>query len=184
VQNFRSTTWKTFTALLLACPTIANAAPLSFDCDVPPDHYSSVSEDVSGQMIIGGTVELVQMRSGNNLPVAGARLVSTDGKSGAGFQLVANSANAKHFNIVLNTKRGDDLKSNTVGQIGTREAISFNLSVSDLGKVTLLIGGTTFNADFIPMPSGKEMAFCSTAQFKFSNLMFAVAGEPTSSTPR
>jgi hypothetical protein len=182
MQTFHLTTWKALTILLLAYPTFANAAPLSFDCDVPPDHYSSVSQEASGQMTIGGTVELVQMRSGNNLPVAGARLVSADGKSSTGFQLVADSVHAKQFNIILNTKRGDDLQSNTVGQVGIGGSIPFSLTVSDLGKVTLLISGTAFNADFIPILSGNEMAFCSTGQFKFSNLLFSAAGEPPTLT--
>lgn len=184
MQTFHLTTWKTFAALLLAYPTFANAAPLSFDCDVPPNHYSSVSQDVSGQMTIGGTVDPVQMRSGNNLPVAGARLVSADGKISTGFQLVADSTHSKQFNIVLNTKRGDDLRSNTVGQVGIGGEIPFSLTVSDLGKVTLFISGTTFNDDFIPLSSGNEMVFCSTGQFKFSNLMFSTAVEPPIPTPQ
>ncbi|WP_156678677.1 hypothetical protein [Sphingomonas profundi] len=177
---YRAITWTTFIPFMFAHPAFANAAPLSFDCDVPPDHYSSVSEDVTGLMTISGTVKLVQMRSGNNVPVAGARLVSADGKNSTGFQLIAGSAHGKQFSIVLNTKRGDDLRSSTVGQIGAGGAVTFSLSLSESGQVTLLIDGASFNADFIPMPSGKEMAFCSTGQFKFSDLTFVTASAPAS----
>ncbi len=88
-------------AFLLTCPAFAHGTPLSFDCDVPPDRYSSVTQDVNGPMMISGTVEPVEMRSGDNLPVAGARLDSVDGQSRTGFQLVAPSARAKQFHIVL-----------------------------------------------------------------------------------
>jgi hypothetical protein len=184
MKAFHLSTWKTFMGVLLAYPTVASAAPLGFDCDVPPDHYSSVSQDASGQMTISGTVEPVQMRSGSNLPVAGVRFTSPDGKSSTGFQLVADSPRARQFSIVLNTRRGDDLRSNTVGQVGIGGAIPFSFTLSDSGKATLLVSGTIFNTDFVPMPSGTEMAFCSTGQFKFSNLIFSTAGEPTTPTPK
>ncbi len=176
MQTVHFTMCKVLTTLLVAYPTFANAAPLSFDCDVPPDHYSSVSQEASGQMTISGTIESVQMRSGNNLPVAGARLVSADGKSSTGFQLVADSAHAKQFNVVLNTQRGEDLQSHTVAQVGIAGTIPFNLAVSESGTVTLLISGTAFNVKFMPISSGNEMAFCSTGQFKFAHLMFSTAG--------
>jgi hypothetical protein len=149
------------------------AAPLSFDCDVPPDRFSSVSENLTGSPAISGTVEVVQMRSGNNLPVAGARLVSADGINSVGLQLVAASAHAKQFDIVLNTKRGDNFQRNTVGQVDAGAAIPFSLSLSGTGKVALLIGTSSFITDFIPIPIGKAMAFCSTAQFKFTGLEFS-----------
>ena len=171
---------KTLIPFAIAYPNLASAAPLSFDCDVPPNHYSSVSQDVNGQMAISGTVKAIEMRSGKNLPVAGAGFVSADGVNGTGFQLVAASARANKFDILFNTNCGGDSKRKTVGQIGAREAITFSLSVSELGKVTLIIEGTSFNADFVPMSSGNEMVFCSTGQFKFSNLTFGVVGEPAS----
>ncbi len=36
----------------------------------------------------------------------------------------------------------------------------------------LTIAGKSFSAKFIPLPGGKAMAFCSTGQFRFSDLLF------------
>ena len=157
----------------MTCPAPVYAAATAFDCDVPPDHFSSVSQDVAGPMAIRGTVQLVQMRSGNNLPVAGARLVSADGNNSVGFQLVATSARAKQFDVFLSIKQGDDLKRSTIAHIPTDASIPFSLSLDETGKATLMINGSNFSAISIPMSDGKEMAFCSTAQFKFSGLIFS-----------
>lgn len=171
------------TVLLPLASASAFAAPLSFDCDVPPDHFSSVSEELTGAPAISGTVKVVQMRSGNNLPVAGARLVSADGINSVGLQLVAASIHAKQFDIVLNTKRGDNIQRSTVGQVATDVAVPFSLSLSADGKVTLLVGTSSFNADFMPIPHGKAMAFCSTAQFKFTGLAFSTTSTENSAGP-
>ena len=166
---------KILSFMVLMRSASALAAPLSFDCDVPADRYSSVSEDLTESPAITGTVEAVQMRSGANLPVAGARLVSADGSNSVGLQLVANSTHAKLFDIVLNTERGNNLQRRTVGQVDAKVAIPFSLTLSATGKVTLLIGTSIFNADFVPIPAGKAMAFCSTAQFKFTGLAFSTS---------
>jgi hypothetical protein len=167
-----------FLALLLLCAssicsTTANAAGTAFDCDVPPDHFSSVSQDIVGPMMITGSVQLVSMRSGRNLPVAGARIVSADGKDSVGFQLVAASAQAKQFDVVLNTKRSSDLKRQVVAQVATEANVPFSLSLDDKGRVKLNVGGNDHTADFIAFSRGKGMAFCSTAQFKFAGLLFS-----------
>ena len=113
------------------------------------------------------------MRSGDNLPVAGVRLASADGQSSAGFQLVAASKRAKQFDVVLNTRRDGDAKRQTLGQISTQGAIPFRLSLADNGKVTLVIGSMSYDADFAPLSNANGMAFCSTAQFRFTELVFS-----------
>lgn len=123
-------------------------------------------------MMIEGYVQLVQTRSGANLPVAGARLVSSDGNSSVGFQLVLSSPRAKQFDVILNIQRGGDLKRVALAKIATDASVPFSLSLADTGKVTLTIGDSGFDADFIPLTGGKAMAFCSTAQFKFAGLLF------------
>ncbi|WP_174274169.1 hypothetical protein [Sphingomonas bacterium] len=169
-------------ATLFASPTIS-ATPTDFDCDVPADHFSSVSQAVVSPISIKGVIDLVQLRSGNNLPVAGVRLVSTDGANSAGFRLVASSAGAKKLDVRLNTKRGDVMKEDVAGQVDAKATVPFALSLSSSGQVTLTVSGSSFVADFVPIGSGKAMAFCSTAQFKFTNLIFgsesstAVAGQ-------
>ena len=158
-------------ALTASAP--AYAAATAFDCDVPPDHFSSVSQDVASPLAIKGSIQVVQMRSGKNLPLAGATLASSDGNNSVGFQLVAASTSAKQFDIVLNIKRGGNLKRSTVAQIATDGSVPFKLSLNDTGKATLAIGGGNFSANFIPLSSGKQMVFCSTGQFKFAGLFFS-----------
>ena len=183
MTTFKAMMWKALGAFLLACPAVATAAPLKFDCDVPPNHFSSVSEDVNGPMTVSGTIQPVQMRSGDNLPVAGVRFISADEKNGAGFQLVASSARAKQLSIVLNTRINGELKQASVGQIGAGETIPFRFTLSEPGKAVLVVGGATFSADFLPMSTGKGVAFCSTGQFKFSDLEFAGNGAPAITSP-
>lgn len=160
-------------ALIVSAPVYAAAT--SFDCDVPPDHFSFVSQDVTGPLMIRGSIEPVQMRSGKNLPVAGARLISSDGNDEVAFQLLAASSHAKQFDVVLIIRHGDDLQQNTVGQVaaGTDAPISFSLMLDSSGRATLAVGGANFSASFVPLTSGKEMAFCSTAEFKFTGLLFS-----------
>jgi hypothetical protein len=123
--------------------------------------------------MISGMVKAEELRSGDNLPVAGARLVSPDGTHIVGFQLVAASAKSKQFDIILNTKRNDLIQQENFGQVAVIESIRFNLSVSNTGKVTLLIGVKSFNAEYVPILESNAMVFCSTAQFKFSEVVFS-----------
>ena len=160
-------------ASAMTCSAPALAAPLAFDCDVPPNHYSSVSQDVAGPIVIGGTVQVVEMRSGNNLPVAGARLVSADGNDSVGFQIIAASARAKQFEVVLSTKLGSDVKQSTVAQIPADASIRFSLSLNKAGHAVLAINESKFGTSFMPLPTGKAMTFCSTGQFKFSELILS-----------
>lgn len=162
-----------FLAGALTCSAPSYAAAIAFDCDAPPDRFSSVSQDIAGPLAIKGSVQVMQMRSGKSLPVAGVRLASSDDSNSVGFQLAATSAKAKQFDVVVNIRQDNDLKRGIVAQIGTDEIVPFNLSIDDIGKVTLEIGGRNFNASFIPLPGGKAMAFCSTAQFKFAGLVFS-----------
>jgi hypothetical protein len=158
-------------ALLLAANGAIAAPPLEYDCDVPPDKYSQVSQASSGpEHMIAGTITVSEMRQGRFVPVAGARLDTPDKKQGTGFQLIADNPSTKVFNIVLNMKNGADTEKVTVGQIDAKDAIPFRFTLSGAGKVTLSIGSQSFDKAFVPLQSAKAMAFCSTGQFKFTQL--------------
>ena len=183
-KGIRWTILGVITLLVVANSTTVLAGPLSFDCDVPPDHFSSVSQDLTGAAAIGGTIERVQLRSGNNLPVVGARLVSIDGTRSAGVQFIAQDVGAKQFDIVLNVKNGASVQRSTVGRIDVGKAIRFSLAIGESGKVKLTVGGENFIADLAPMPASKAMVFCSTGQFKFSELVFSGGGAADRSATR
>jgi hypothetical protein len=134
-------------------------------------------------MAISGTIKMVEMRFGAALPIAGVRIVSTDGKTAAEFQLRPPSAHEHHFNIMLGTVLKGVPDEIWDGQIDATAAISFRLAVSESGKVTLLIGGQTFSTQTTPITSGYNSAYCSTGEFRFSDLNFGVASDPTKTTP-
>ncbi len=46
------------------------------------------------------------------------------------------------------------------------------MSLSEDGTVLLTIADQAFDYEFQPLRTGKEMLFCSTGQFKFSNVAF------------
>lgn len=158
----------------LSCP--ASAATLDFDCDVPANRFSSISAHIDGAPTIVGTVLAAELRSGDNLPVAGSRIVSADGAASLGFQLVAPSQRSSKFDIILNLNHNNDPQRKVVGQIDVTTAIPFRLSLATTGKVSLTIGDKRFDADFTPMSDSRAMIFCSTGQFKFTNLSFASGG--------
>jgi len=164
---------------LLACPAICAASPMKFDCDVPANRFSSVSEETTGTLAISGTVALIQAREGNYMPVAGARLISSDGSRRVGFQLVAPSAHRTEFNIIFNIDAGDGLKQYTMGQVDMRTPASFSLAISNAGKISLAIGDKSFDRGTLALRGGKIEVLCSTGQFKFSDLNFGNPAEPT-----
>lgn len=161
---------------VIPAPAIAlEPAALTFDCDVPIDHYSSVSKDASGgSYLISGTISLAQLRTGqSNLPTAGARIASPDDDRAAGVQFIVQDRKSKSFDVVLYTRIGTDNVRKQVGKIDSQNPVAFRLAVSSTGSVTLHFGGQAAVADLSPMPASKMAAFCSTGQFKFSDLLFS-----------
>lgn len=162
-------------AMQLTPPPALAATPIDFDCDVPADHFSSVSQDASGPVVIKGTVLAVQMRSGNYRPLAGVRVTSADDMNIVGFRLIDSSSRAKHLDVKLNMMQGRDLKEVTEGQVSAEVALPFTFSFSESGQVTLSIGGSIFQASFMPFANAKVMVFCSTGQFKFTDILLPSA---------
>jgi hypothetical protein len=156
-----------FVALL---PTPVAAKSISFDCDVPADHFSAVAS--MGDPRISGSVQVIETRRGNNLPVAGARVVGADPKHSAGFQLVAQPGGRDLFDVVLTSNDGGGLKRVTVGHVSLRQPTTFDLMVSPEGTVQLKIGDHAFTATAVPLTQVKTSVFCSTGQFKFGELLF------------
>ncbi len=98
------------TAISAVAAVPAYAAQLEFDCDVPADHFSSVSQDVANGGSVSGTIRADQMRKGNNLPVVGAGIFGPEKRAIAGFQLVASDTRAKSFDILFNVDHDGDKK--------------------------------------------------------------------------
>ncbi|NKJ45038.1 hypothetical protein [Novosphingobium sp. SG720] len=154
----------------------AYAAQLEFDCDVPADHFSSVSQDVANGGSVSGTIRVYEMRKGNNLPVVGAGIFSSEKRAIAGFQLVASNTGAQRFDIIFNVTHDGDSKRGKVGEVDASSAIAFNIFLSATGKAVLTVNGSEFQSDASAISGGRAMAFCSTAQFKFTDLIFSANG--------
>lgn len=170
-------------SVLLACAAPVSAVPLDYDCDVPADSYSSVSALGDTGFSIGGTVVAVQKRSGKNLPVAGARITSVDGKASAGLQLVSTSEKNNKFDVVVTLNVGGGVRRGVAGQIDLDQPSSFFVQVSKDGRFVLRVGNIDTGMNFVPIGSGKMMVFCSTGQFKFTNLVFGAGDEPIAFVP-
>lgn len=160
--------------LLVIESSLVLAEPMNFDCDVPPDRYSSVSHEANAGSSISGNVQMVEMRSGTYLPVAGARWINAEGTSSVGFQLVAASNRASEFEIVLNVQEQGDTKRYLLAHVAVREVVPFKL-YSENGKIVVSVGSNSVATEIAAFPAGKAMAFCSTAQFKFSDLRFTAS---------
>lgn len=158
------------TSWLLAASTGASAAQIAFDCDVPADRFSSVTGSASTPTRIEGVVSVSELRRGSNMPVAGARLVDGDKRKSVGFQLLPKSRGSSE--VILNLNDGGGLKRQTVGEVSSNGPVRFSLSISESGAVELKIGEQSFTASAAPLVSPTWMAFCSTGQFKFSELAF------------
>jgi hypothetical protein len=153
-------------------PSLAFAAPLNFDCDVPSDHYSSVSQEADASTIISGTVRLVEMRAGKYLPLAGAKLENAEGNKSVGLQIVAASDRALQFDVILNLNDDGEQKRYLITRVEVKEAITFKLYMEG-SKIIVAIGSDSVASEIAAFPVRKAMIYCSTAQFKFSDLLFA-----------
>jgi hypothetical protein len=165
----------TVVSALAAVPAYADQ--LDFDCDVPADHFSSVSQSVTDGGRVSGLIRLDQMRKGRALPVAGVGFFDPEKQAIAGFQLVASDAYGKSLDIMFNVAHDGGLQKEKVGEIDASSAIAFDISLSSSGKVALTVNGREFQAGASAISSGRAMAFCSTAQFKFTNLLFSASGD-------
>jgi len=168
---------KAISALVIAISTTAPApaygAQLEFDCDVPADHFSSVSQGIANGGSVSGTIRVDEMRKGSNLPVAGAGIFGPDNKYAAGFQIVASGTHSRILDIMFNVANDGDIKKEKVGEVDASSSIAFSISLSAVGTAVLTVNGRQFQADASAISAGRAMAFCSTAQFKFTNLTFS-----------
>jgi len=153
---------------VLMCPDIAAAT--EFACDAPSDKSNSVSLTISGETRIAGAIRKMELRDGRFMPLAGARLVGTDGIVNLGFELAAPSPDATEFEVVVNFNRGDGHRSEIIGRIPTGETIPFSMILHGNGDASVEIRDYKYAAKFVPLPEGKGVFFCSTGQFQFSDL--------------
>ena len=159
-------------ALLALGPAPALASPIDFECDVPPNRFSSVDEPfASAPVTIGGKVSLVLARKGNYRALAGARLSSGDEANSIGFQVIGDGKPDGGFAIFMNAKRGGAAKRTQIGTLaGPVPDLAFSISIAPDGKAELRVGDHSASAVLDPFPAGRGRIFCSSGQFTFQGV--------------
>ncbi|USA39013.1 hypothetical protein [Pelagerythrobacter marinus] len=164
-------------ALWLAAPGTAMAQDLAFDCDVEAGRFSSITFDTARPLRISGTIEPVEMRSGDTLPVAGVRLARTDGSHSFGFQLIAPSPRSPRLDVFFND-RGAQQPRRELPPVSAEGPIPFALSIAADGTGELQVAETVHRFESRPFAPAQVMVFCSTGQFKFAGLAWEAPPSP------
>ncbi|WP_209349290.1 hypothetical protein [Pontixanthobacter sp. CEM42] len=151
----------------------AQAAPLTFDCDARIDATASVKNIAQTTPSVSGTITAKQFRRGRVKPSVGASITAADGSSVAVMRLVAASADATEFDIMLNTNVEGIREEFNLGKLPVAEPVSFRMFIDGEGVANLFINNQSWRAAFTALPNGQESTFCSTGQFEFSDLRFS-----------
>ena len=164
--------WLTIGSLLtLAGPALA--APIDFECDVPPNRASSVDQSLPGPAVsMTGTLSIILARAGRFPASAGARLSSADGSTTLTLQLVG-SGEAKDgtFAVTLTAKTPTATTRTPLGTLPAGAAnIPFTLTVDATGAATATLAGWIHKAMLHPLTAPRARLFCSTGQFAFKGV--------------
>lgn len=153
----------------------AHAAPMTFDCDTPTDHSSSLTIPVAGAVSLAGSVTPLAMRPGKGAALGGFLLNSADGQNSVGFQIVQSKPGAAALDLVLVARNQGKLERKGVRQLPINAPLSFSLVLDPAGQGRFTVGELGINLAFANLGAGKAMAFCSAGQFRFNNLEVASA---------
>jgi hypothetical protein len=168
----------------LGAPLIANAqTPLQFDCDAPVDQFSTEAQIVALPVTVVGTISALAMVSKDYAPSASVAIVSADDKNGVGFQMNAPTDDATELDVDHVEMQGGVRKETPQGRVPSTEAISFILSVSKLGDVTVTVGTIMFTAKFAPVAHVKVAATCTSGHFKYLGSLSNAKAATISWTP-
>lgn len=160
-------------AALFFAASPALAAPLTFDCDVPANSSSSVSNLAQTIPAVSGTITAKKFRQGQTPATVGAQIQAPDGKSFSGFVLMPNAADTTIMDIMLVSNFAGKRENFAAGSISVTEPIAFRLFVDDQGAINIFLGDQSWSAPFMRLIGGEEKAFCGSGQFEFSDLRFS-----------
>jgi len=161
--------------LLAGLSAPARAAPMAFECDVPPSHYSELTQAASTPApIVTGRILVEELRkSDDESPGAGIALTAADGKRQAVLRLIAPALDKKVLRGQLYLNDGQKKQTIELGLVSGVAAITIRLSLSDTGKIDLQLGELRSSQPFIPLPAARITAWCATGEFAFRDLDFA-----------
>ena len=163
------TRWMAAAAMVLfALPQAAQA--MTFDCDVPADRTSSVQLNFTAAPLIQGIITAHEFRRAQFNPVAGIRVQSPDDSASALLQLAELPEDPGKLTLLVTISSGVEMSRRKVALVEINGQIPFSLRITPEGAVLGEVAGQTFNANVGALNNGLINMFCSSGQFKFSNV--------------
>jgi hypothetical protein len=158
--------------LMLPLPATAFAAPITYGCDTPADHFSAIEQQVSlNSFSIKGSIQPNEFRKGKYSPLAQIYLQSPDEKYRWAMQVIALEAKAKEAFVFLDmTDNGKDSEPFPIGTVKLGEKLSFDVSVTEGKKIKFKIGDMDGNPELNLGAQATLNIICSTGDFVFSDL--------------
>ncbi|ANY20066.1 hypothetical protein A6F68_01552 [Tsuneonella dongtanensis] len=157
-------------ALLVALPAQVAAAPLTFDCDVPEAHSSSVSSAIGPAVRMTAMVTARTLRSGKTPPLAGLLVTSADGKNAIGVRAVKAKADATALSVAIVGLTDGKPVQQAVRDIPLNGSFRFGLDLDPAGVGRLTLDDLVVPITFANMGVGRAQAFCGSGNFRFDNL--------------
>ncbi len=162
-------------AALGSYATAAGAAPLSYDCDTTPGHYSELKQVQSGPAYrLSGKIAANELATDKRwAPGANVTVESADGQTRASLRLMAPTRRAP-LDVVLSITKAGKTDVQPLGHIGLAEELPFVLTVAD-GRARAEIG-TMRGEAAIDIGGGASVSIvCSTGNFHVNDLRFSEA---------
>lgn len=149
----------------------AQAAPMTFGCDVPPDRFSAIEQPISTQSFSFKTVlEPVEFRKGKYAPLAQVYITSADGKKHFGIKLIASGPKDKFAILNIDVVRnGEDADGMPLGVVNLSEKLPIEFTVTN-GAVTFKVGDQTGTPQVNFGNSAELNIICSTGEFVFHDM--------------
>lgn len=182
---------------LLACALCAGSAVASgdsieqtfqFDCDVPPANVSDWSGTIVPRLQqVTGTIELLQPREHERWwPVASVLL--SHGDQQTGLQLYQDRKTQDTLQVAV-LRPGKEGRSVLTSVPWKGSPVAFRFSVTESGDVELSVAGKVALLALKDIEVEKISLSCSTAQFKFKDLVLRsqqphAPSESTSASPQ
>jgi hypothetical protein len=148
-----------------------------FDCDVPPGRMSDwVGTIVPRLQHVKGSIELLEPRDHERWwPVASVFLLQ--GAQHVGLQLFRDRQQQDRLQVAALRPESEGGRSVLTSVPWSGRPIDFALSVKESGDVELTVAGKATSLGVKDMDPKKVVLSCSTAQFKFKDVV--VRSEPS-----
>jgi len=164
-----------FAVLALAMATPAAAAPLTYDCDTTPGHFSELSQDLPpGPVTVSGILTPHVMNIADRWAPSGiVNLESADGTELV--QIVVTGSlriDKESMSASLRvTSEGKEQKID-LGIVSLMQPLPFSLAWDPAGKVLVKLANWRREVALRPGSVAKASVSCSTGEFLFEKLAF------------